>query len=130
MLCTIGAARAVYASQNWGAAAPSQIRDGAFIAYLHGTGLKTPVTVIDDRYFMFDHGGAPNRRYNPIVDFYARLYSRDWQITQLNWGQAPAPASMVIACSPAALSWARAHYRVTISIRHDGCVLDRLGGAY
>lgn len=126
---TVWAEYACYANRQWTDGLPSQTRDGTFLAYLHGKGVTAPVTVVDDRFFKgTEFGGAPpDRYYNQVVDFYARFYRGQWRIDQLAPGGTLRPASMAMACSPAALAWITGRYSLAIVSRGHGCVLGRVG---
>lgn len=124
---TVWAEYACYANPQWTDELPSQVRDGTFLAYLHGKGVNAPVTVVDDRFFKGTEfsGAPPNRYYNQAVDFYARLYGGQWRIDQLAPGEILRPPSMAVACSPAALAWITGRYSLAIVAHAHGCVLGR-----
>jgi hypothetical protein len=127
---TVWAACAWYANEKWANGLAPQVRDGAFLAHLHGQGVTAPVTVVDDRFFKGTEfsGAPPDRYYNQVVDFYAGFYRGQWRIDQLAPGGTLQPASMAMACSPAALAWITGRYSLAIVSRRDGCVLGRVVG--
>jgi hypothetical protein len=102
------------------------IRGGAFLADLHDRRFASPVTVVDQERWAPQAGGKPHGGYNPVVDFYARLYRSDWRISELQENQLlPAP-SLAISCSPVVLAWLKASLVSRSLDQRDGCELLRL----